>query len=186
MLEGWQGGTLPARVRPVLPLALAEANSLTRPASPPEFAQAIKLVTDWCEVHGLKVDGSKLAPVWKELLKDVPRDLLLSGVRSVLSAQVIHVVPKPGQVKDAIDVELVRRRSQRFLLDRASFQAKIEPKDEPRGEVTPEGREKAKAMFATLRRSLQTIPQDQMDADQLEAAKLSPDERVKFWTKRLA
>lgn len=185
LLDGWNGGWLPAKVRPLLPQALAEADVALRPASPAEFAHAVKLVADWCRAHEINVSGEKLAPVWKGLLGELPADLLLSGVRAVLADQVMHVIPKPGQVRDAVESVLTQRRATKFLIDRAEFYARHNPDEESRAETTPEGREKVKAMFATLRRSLAMKPDAEMDADQREAAKLPPDERAEFWKKRL-
>lgn len=176
-----------------LPAYIAAAEQHTAPASVEAFAVAMKPLVDWVQRFGpalepTEQDGgrpgvrrSQIADIvrgYRELLADLPGDILAEAVKAVVGRHRYRTLPSPGDIRACAE-DAVRERNDRLRrLRTAKLKADMEAKTraaEPTGprERTPEMIAAAEAMAAEARRVLAEAKPHTMPK---EPGDLKPDE----------
>lgn len=98
----------------------AAFNAALEPASAKQIAVALKLIVSWGRLAGLITDENRdeIAEQYKRYLEDIPGDVLVDAVGSVLQRHKYRNLPLPGDFRDACSADLDKRRIAVLLAER--------------------------------------------------------------------
>lgn len=105
---------MPAEIVAELPRLIREADLAIRPSTAQEFAVAIDQLWDWAARFNIQADVRGQTQKYRELLGNLPPDILLDAIKETVASHNFRTIPLPGDIKKRASHEFERRRTIRI------------------------------------------------------------------------